>query len=317
MTDLTPAQSICIVNNKIQKTINQINDFAKDRFSDEFELAETLPLFYHYIPNSLIDQLEIALHQKADTKTILDTIFKHLFMACALNFNFWEMKDGNYIRYGSPNAEVGSQRMAAILNSTYETVDYFDNFSTAGDCENFFEKYMPEIPLKQERIAIMADIISSNGRTRYQRYMNALHKSISESATISAEDTDLLIQAFPSFTDPHAKRAQLFLSMVAAIHKNELKHNIEIEISPMPDYRNTLGLIVTGVIGLPQQQIDDLVNQNEWDESSMAQLRDVYALATYEIANRTGYNNSLIDFCLWNIGRGSGLNHPLYTNTMF
>lgn len=315
----TDCQKITISNdnNELKKTIDlmhQCLENSKTCFPPQIAIENTLPFFYYYVPKELLTELEQKKDNATALESVLEQILTHFLAVCALNFNFWEIRNNEYHYFSEENGDNGSKRMINIFGWTYGSADYFTNFLTVAHCRHFFNRYMNDIPLKEQRIAILADLVSDSRRIRLVR---ATMKKVMQERKLTAEDAQELASLFPHFQDPHLKRAQLFFSLVAGIYQNELGIPVKTEFVPMPDYRNTLGLINSGLICLSDDLIDKLNKHQLWSDDEINELRSVYALAAETIEQETGYNQCLIDFCLWNIGRDSGLNHPLYENSMF
>jgi len=242
----------------------------------------------------------------------------------ALNFNFWEKKDGKVLRYeverkGKKHYGAGAlfESIDRSLGSGFPLLEpYYLARASESDVDKIFRGNI-RIPMVDKRAIIMQEL----GRSGEQ-----LDSFISRAGSDYWKLVDELVRTYPSFNDtwkygevdvPFYKRAQL---LVSSLHvQGDLKVSGTENGTAFADYRVPQALRELGIIKYSKQLASDVDNLVDIKAGSAAEveIRAASLVSCNRLAKEYGLKVVEVDNILWMHGRQCKGPHHLTKTTSY
>jgi hypothetical protein len=239
----------------------------------------------------------------------------------SINFRFWSFEGGQIQRYEAWGAR-GSVAMARGMSMFFHLLDpvwrhdQIPNEEVERMVVSNFDNCFPEIPARNERIAMLLDVVGHPER------LHAVSRILTRRAFhyggFSPIDVYLLMESFPLAygRDEFCKRAQLCLMMIAERYKKFDRELFLKGFTVAADYQIPKVLRGMGILKYSQELaalVDSGINITSRSEEERA-IRAAAIIACDRLVNQTSSSLAQLDYWLWSM-RDTYASHRFHLTT--
>lgn len=213
----------------------------------------------------------------------------------SINYQFWDLKDNQFIRYNN-KGQVGA------LGSFAGFVEFFNELEKNDFNNNLVNKQLiqqcfGDISDQDKRILILKEAMN---KEKFEQVFQLIEKDV-QNKMINVDLAENIAQIMPlSYEDPYLKKIQLALYEISHVY-HEHGYNTDCEITVAADYQLPKVLEGMGVLQYNEELSKKIDNFELIEEGSKEEkaLRAATILSCDEISHKHDISIPALDRILW------------------
>lgn len=217
----------------------------------------------------------------------------------SINYRFWSLEqDGTISRYRHMD-KTGARALWAAFEAAWGPTPHYGAKLAARISADDFPRLFGHMPDQEGRLAILGELLSHD---KLHAGAQILLADIRSHGKVTVDQAAGLAAIFPqAFEDPYLKKAQLALSMIAAVLRDSGTEVNVAGLTAMADYQVPRVLRALGVLEYCPSLADRINRHDLLEEGGPEELaiRAATIIACEAIAAHTGGTSADIDNLLW------------------
>ena len=236
-----------------------------------------------------------------------EDMIKYLLVLNSINFQFWEMKDNEFVRYGVSSGLQGSLAMHNNFRFFWEEM-FLRYFNPTKINEDLIVKCFENIPNIPARVENLQEMFSSDKLCVAADVVRRAAKS----GNLGFNEIQVLSGLFPkSFKEPYFKKIQLALQeIISLVYGDE----ISADLTVFADYQLPKVLEGLGIISYSDELSNSIANAELilQDSTEERAIRAATIFSCEEIVKEFNVSFGAVDKFLW-----SNKENELFKNKKF
>ncbi len=219
----------------------------------------------------------------------LNELIKYALVLNSINYQFWDVVDGKYIRY-THDGKIGALAMMSSFENFWAEMKR-ENFDADVLSIQFIEKFFGNIPDIDGRLLLLTEMFNID---KLENSAKLIEHRIDE---LNVDVAIFLSLFFPiSYNEPFYKKIQLALSEIS-MAMGKVNNGFTV----FADYQLPKVLVGMGIIELSHTLEAKIYNMELLEEDSPEEtsIRAVTIIACEMICELTGISKTNLDYYLW------------------